>query len=65
LRSQHSNLEDCFRKLSKMVTEACKVPKVRKIRTEPSQKSKARRVEDKRKHSEKKSSRQRNQINKW
>ena len=61
-RSQHSNLEDAFRKMNKMVSDACKVPKQRKLRTEPSAATKQKRVEDKRHRSQVKANRIRNRM---
>lgn len=49
---QKQNLDDCFNKLKKMIIRAAKPPKVRKMRTEPSQFSKDKRVESKRRRSE-------------
>ncbi len=55
-RDQARNISDCLDKLSAMLTSVCTPPKKRK-RTQPSQASKRKRLEEKRSHSKKKLSR--------
>jgi protein subunit release factor B len=51
-RTQEANLEDAFAKLRDMVAEAAQVPKVRALKTEPSDTTKARYRDDKRHRAE-------------
>jgi ribosome-associated protein len=55
-RDQGRNVADCLEKLREMLTEAAVVPKVRK-KTKPTKGSKRRRLEDKRRVSERKQGR--------
>jgi protein subunit release factor B len=55
-RSREQNIEDCIRKLGKLIEEASRVPK-RRIPTKPTRASKERRVRAKKAHGQKKSRR--------
>lgn len=57
-RDQERNRQDCLQKLSEILVQASRVPKVRK-KTRPSKGSKLRRLQEKKRRSETKSSRKR------
>jgi len=56
-REQHRNREDCFQKLRVIIVDALKQRKARKT-TRPTRASKQRRLDNKKKHSHRKSMRQ-------
>lgn len=55
-RSQHQNEEDCFKKLRELIEDSWLPPKKR-IKTRPTRGSKERRLDDKKKNSERKKNR--------
>ena len=64
-RTQEGNLEDAFGKLTEMVAEAAQIPKVREVKTEPSEHTKQKYRDDKRHRAELKERRRSSKSGGW